>query len=219
VSGYGGPVTESGQAGPRLLRAAALAVVTVALALAAHLLGGGPRPSAATLGQAVVVLAVAMAVVMTLRAGRPSMTGALVGLGGSQLLLHQWFVLATPGECAGQLASHLLPGGHLLTSVLPWGLLAQTARACATTGDASATMLTAAVVSHALATLLTGALVARGEALLSCAVALVLPALPTLVPVRSATARAETTPVRALTGTLAHRHVDRRGPPVAACAD
>jgi hypothetical protein len=203
-----------------VLRASALAAVTVALALAAHLLSGGPTPSVATLSQAVVVIAVAMAVVMTLRADRPrSMSGALVGLGGSQLVLHQWFALATPGECAGQLASHLLPGGHLLTSALPWGLLAQTARACATTGDASATMLTAAVAAHALAALLTGALVARGEALLSCAVALVLPALPTVVPVRSATARAEATPVRALTGTLAHRHVDRRGPPVAACAD
>jgi hypothetical protein len=172
-----------------------------------------------TLAQAVVVMAVAMALVLTLHAGRPrSTTGLLVGLGGSQLLLHQWFALATPGECAGQLASHLLPGGHLLTSVLPWGLLAQTARACATTGDASATMLTAAVAAHALAALLTGALVARGEALLSCAIALVLPALPTVVPVHSATARMEAAPVRALTGALAHRHVDRRGPPVAACA-
>jgi hypothetical protein len=218
VSGYRGPVTESGQAGPRALRAAALAVVTVALALAAHLLAGGPRPSTATLAQAVVVMAVAMAVVLTLRAGRPrSTTGLLVGLGGSQLLLHQWFALATPGECAGQLVGHL-PGGHLLTSVLPWGLLAQTARACATTGDASVTMLTVAVAAHALAALLTVALVARGEALLACAVALVLPALPTLVPVRSTTARMEAAPVRVLTGALAHRHVDRRGPPVAACA-
>jgi hypothetical protein len=212
-------VTESGQAAPRVLRAAALAVVTVALALGAHLIGGGPRPSAATLVQAIVVSAVAMAVVTTLRAGRPiSTTGLLVGLGGSQLLLHQWFALATPGECAGQLVGHLLPGGHLLTSVLPWGLLAQTARACATTGDASATMLTVAIAAHALAALLTGALVTRGEAMLSCAVALVLPTLPTLIPVRSATARADATLVQVRSGTLAHRHVDRRGPPVAACA-
>jgi hypothetical protein len=202
-----------------VLRAAALAVVTVALALAAHVLGSGPRPSAPTLVQAIVVMAIVMAVVMTLRAGRPrSTTGLLAGLGGSQLLLHQWFALATPGACAGHLATEYLPGGHVLTSVLPWSLLAQTARACATTGDASATMLTVAIAAHALAALLTGALVARGEALLACAVALVLPALPTLVPVRSAPARAEATPVRALTGTLAHRHVDRRGPPDAACA-
>ena len=219
MSGYRGPVTESGQAGPRALRAAALAAVTVALALAAHLLAGGPRPPTVTLAQAVVVMAVAMALVLTLHAGRPrSTTGLLVGLGGSQLLLHQWFALATPGECAGQLASHLLPGGHLLTSVLPWGLLAQTARACATTGDASATMLTVAVAAHALAALLTGALVTRGEALLARGVALLLPALPTRSPLRLAAPRAAATLARVLAGTLAHRHVDRRGPPVAACA-
>lgn len=219
MDGYRGCVTESGQAGPRALRATALAVVTVGLALAAHLLGGGPRPGAATLTHAVVVTAVVMAVVMTVRAGHQrSTTGLVVGLGGAQLLLHQWFALATPGTCAGHLATEYLPGGHALASVLPWGLLAETARACATTGDATATMLTVAVAAHALAALLTGALATRGEALLACAVALLLPALPTRSPVRIAAPRAAATPGRVLAGTLAHRHVDRRGPPALACA-
>jgi hypothetical protein len=214
VNGYRGPVTESGQAGARVLRATALAAVAVALALAAHRRGGGIAPSAVTHAQSVLVMSVVIGLLLV---RRRSVTGLLVGLGASQLLLHQWFALATPGACAGHLATYL-PGGHLLTSVLPWGVLAQTARACATTGDASATMLTVAIAAHALAALLTGALVTRGEAMLSCAVALVLPALPTLIPVRPATARADATLVQVLSGTLAHRHVDRRGPPVAACA-
>jgi hypothetical protein len=212
-------VTESGQAGPRVLRATALAAVTVGLALAAHLVSGGPRPAPATLTQAIAVMAVGMAVLTRFRGGRPySPTALLAGLGGAQLLLHQWFALQTPGTCAGNLVTAHLPGGHLLTSLLPWGLLQQTARACATSSDATATMLTVAVAAHALAALLTGALVARGEALLASAVALVLPSLPTPVPVRSTTALGTTALSRVLTGTLARRNVHRRGPPVPAGA-
>jgi len=208
-------VTESGQAGVRVLRATALAAVTVGLALVAHLLAGGARPGPTTLAQAVAVLALVMALV----AGRARTTaGLLIGLGGAQLLLHQWFALATPGECAGHLATEYLPGGHLLTSVLPWQLLEQTARACATTGDATATMLAVAVVTHALAALLTSALATRGEALLACAVALVRPTLPTHLPLRVAAARAADVSARVLAGALAHLHLDRRGPPVAALA-
>jgi hypothetical protein len=71
-----------------------------------------------------------------------------------------------------------------------------------------------ALVAHLLA----GALVTRGEALLACAVALVRPALPTHLPLRVAAVRAADVSARVLAGALAHVHLDRRGPPVAALA-
>jgi hypothetical protein len=205
-------VTEWGQgaqARSRVLRAAVLAVVAVALALGAHLLSGGSKPAATTLAAAVVAMAVVTAL-LTRR--RPSPTGLLLGLGGSQLLLHQWFALATPGECVAHLAGPSVPGVHLL----PWGALAQTARACAGTGEASATMIAVAVTTHTLAALLTAALITRGETLLAGAVALVLPGLPTVVPVRVTPHRAVQWAPRTMSGAPAGRYVDRRGPPAAA---
>ena len=206
-------MTEWGPAGQtrgRVLRVAVLAIAAVALALGAHLLSGGSRPSLATLAAAVVT----MTLVTGILAGRRrSPTGLLLGLGGSQLLLHQWFALATPGECAGHLAGQLVPGVHLSPTVLPWGSLA---RACAGTGEAGVTMLMVAVALHALAALLTGALLTRGEALLAGSVALVAPSLPTVVPIRTAPRRAVVWAPRTSSGAPAGRYVDRRGPPAAA---
>jgi hypothetical protein len=217
VNGYGVPVTESRHPSlPAELRllpvlgAAALAVVAVGLALAAHLVSGGSRPTVATLTLAAVVMAVALAL---LAGRRRTSTGLVVGLGGSQLLLHQWFALATPCDCAGHLAGQMIPGMH----VLPMGTLAQTARACAGTGEAGATMLIVAVATHALAALLVGALLTRGQALLAGALALVLPSLPTAVPVGLAARLAAPRVVATLRGTLDRRRVDRRGPPVLPC--
>jgi hypothetical protein len=216
VNGYGEPVTEwwqAGQGASRVLRSAVVAVVAVALALVAYLLSGGSRPPAATLAAAVVAMAVVTGLV-TRR--RRTATGLLLGLGGSQLLLHQWFALATPGECAAHLVGPFVPGMHLVQTVLPWGALAQTARACAGTGDASATMITLAVTTHTLAALLTGALITRGETLLASAIALVLPGLPTAVPVQVAPRHAAVWAPRTFSGATAGRYVDRRGPPAAA---
>ena len=216
MNGYRGSVTEwwqAGQAQGRVPRAAVLAVVAVALALVAYLLSGGSMPPSATLAAAVVAMAV---VIGLLTRRRRTATGLLLGLGGSQLLLHQWFALATPGECAAHLIGPFVPGMHLLQTVLPWDALAQTARACAGTGDASATMIAVAVTTHTLAALLTGVLITRGESLLAGAIALVLPGLPTAVPVRVAPRRASVWAPRTLSGATAGRYVDRRGPPAAA---
>src|SRR5690606_32011159 len=60
VNGYRGPVPDSWQAGWRVLRATALAAVAVMLATGARQLAGGERPSAATLLQATVLVAVLM---------------------------------------------------------------------------------------------------------------------------------------------------------------
>jgi hypothetical protein len=209
-------VTDSGQAVWRALRASGLSAVAVALALAAHRLSGGREPAVTAVAQAVVV----MAVVMGLLAGRRrTATGLLVGLGGAQLLLHQWFALATPGECAGHLATQYVPGVHLLPpSVLPWGVVAQTARACATTGDAGATVVAVALAGHAVAALLTGVLLTRGEALLSCAGALVLPRLPAEAPDRVQPRHRTPHLSRVRPGTRPRQHVSRRGPPVPLCA-
>ncbi|HET8615143.1 MAG TPA: hypothetical protein VFL94_06430 [Actinomycetales bacterium] len=208
-------MTDPGQARSRVLRATALAAVAVTLALGAHRLSGGAPPTASTLLQSLLVLAVVMGL---LTAGRRRPTTLLVGLGGSQLLLHEWFALATPGECAGHLASQV-PGVHLLPQqLLPWGLLADTARACATTGDTGATLVAVAVVTHALAALATGVLLSRGEALLVSAVAFVLPALPTARPVLVRRMPPSRHQVMVLPGTVRRRQVRRRGPPATVCA-
>lgn len=210
MSGYRGRVTDLRQAGPRVLRATTLAAVTVALALGAHLLSGGERPSGWTLVQATLLLAV----LMGLLPARQRPLTLVLALGGSQLVLHQWFSLATPGECAGHLATQYVPGLHLLpASVLPWGLLEQTARACATTGDAGATVLAIAAVAHALAALLTAALLTRGELLLSCAVSLVAPSLPAALMVVRRLATAVCRELRVRPGAAPRRHATRRGPP------
>ena len=216
VNGYRGLVTEWGSPGQtraRVLRAAVLAIAAVALALGAHLVSGGSRPPIAALAAGVLT----MTLVMGLLVGRRrSSTGLLLGLGGAQLLLHQWFALATPGECARSLAGQLLPGMHVAPAGLAWGALA---RACAGTGQAGATMLMVAVATHTLAALITGALIVRGDALLACAAALVLPDLPSAAPVRTAPRPAVVWAPRTSSGAPAGRYVDRRGPPaVAACA-
>jgi hypothetical protein len=206
-------VTEPGRAGSRLLRATALSAVTVTLALAAHRLSGGTTPTGTTVVQATVVLALVLGV---LTGPRRSTTALVTTLAGAQLLLHQWFTLATPGECAGHLATQYVPGAQLLPqSWLSWGV-AQTARACATTGDTGATVIALAVAFHALAAIVTGVLLTRGQALLTAAVALVVPALPGRPPVQGR-----------LTACIPHvawvggrrvldRHVLRRGPPAQA---
>lgn len=215
MSGYRGCVTDSGQAGSRVLRATSLAAVTVGLALGAHLLSGGTRPTTSTLVQALLVVAVLMGL---LSAARRRPTTLLLCLGGAQLLLHEWFALATPGECAGYLASQV-PGVHLLPhQLLPWGLLADTARACAATGDTGATLVAVAVAGHALAAAVTGVLLTRGQALLAAAFAIVLPALPVPQPVRGALSACIDHTSRADDRGVVDRHVRRRGPPALACA-
>jgi hypothetical protein len=204
-------VTDSRQAGLRVLRATALAAVAVMLATGAHQLAGGDRPSAATLLQATVLVAVLMGLLVGRRRG---VTALLLGLGGTQLLLHQWFSLATPGECAGHLATQYVPGVHLVPeSMLPWGLLAQTARACATTGDAGATVIAAGLAGHALAAVVTGVLITRGEVLLACLVGLVVARLPRRSDqsARPHRAVAHRTPLLPTSPLL--RHLHRRGPP------
>jgi hypothetical protein len=216
VSGYRGRVTDLGQARSRVLRATSLAAVAVTLALGAHLLSGGATPAASTVVQALLIVAVVMGLI---GGGRRRPTTLLVGLGGSQLLLHEWFALATPGECAGHLASQYVPGAHLLPQqLLPWGLLADTARACATTGDTGATLLAVAVVAHALAALVTGVLMTRGEALLTRAAAFVLPSLPAALPVVLRRTSGVRHQVMVLPGTVLRRQVQRRGPPSRVCA-
>lgn len=213
MSGYRGRVTEPRRAGSRVLRATALSAVTVTLALAAHRLSGGATPTVTTVVQAIVVLAVVLGV---LAARRRSTTALVVALGGTQLLLHQWFTLATPGECAGHLATQYVPGAQLLPeSWLSWGVLAQTARACATTGDTGATVIALAVGFHALAAVVTGVLLTRGQALLAAAARMV-PALPGRQTVQSRVTACIDHVAWVGGRRVLDRHVLRRGPPAAA---
>jgi hypothetical protein len=212
VNGYRGAVTEPRRAALRVLRACALSAAAVASALAVHRLNGGATPAAATTVQAVLVLTVVMGL---LARRRRSVTTLLLGLGGTQLLLHQWFSLATPGECASHLAAQYVPGAHLLPQpAMPWGLLAQTARACATTGDTGATVVAAAVAGHGLAAMVTGLLLTRGEALLAAAARVVLPRLPGRPAVRLGLRRVVEQGVVRLSDVGTRGHVRRRGPPV-----
>lgn len=211
MNGYRCRVTELRLATTRVLRACALSAVAVTSALAAHHLSGGVTPTASTVVQAALVLTVVMGLLVR---RRHSVTTLLLGLGGTQLLLHQWFSLASPGECASHLATQYLPGAHLLPqSVLPWGLLAQTARACATTGDTGATAIALALAGHAFAAALTGALVTRGEALLAALLDLGprLPGVPDL-PVHQRCALPRT--ATELPASPLLRHLQRRGPPL-----
>jgi hypothetical protein len=148
---------------PRLLRAAGLTSLVLALGALAHTLGGGHLPS----GTVLAVLGVLLLPVAVLACGRqvrPVTATALLGAG--QLLLHHAFALLT--ACGtGTLAArtgHLVHTGHLPAADLA-PTAATTATAAATTCHAAATTTssTAMLALHVAATVVTALLVAATE--------------------------------------------------------
>jgi hypothetical protein len=153
----------------RALRAGALAVSALTLALAAHLLAGGLLPA----GPALLGAAVALGCVATAVTGRRLGLGSIwAGLAGSQALLHLWFGATSRVGGCGWLRHGGWPSGHLHgTSV--GACLGSTAPADSATpaGELAASGLftgdpVAMLGAHLLAVLLTGWLLGRGEAVL-----------------------------------------------------
>lgn len=152
-----------------MVRAGALGGSAVALAAAAHALGGGSLPSPAVLIPSVGLVAL-VAVVLTERKVR--FAPLIVVLGLEQLLLHVCFVLGSTGSSPGASVSAILGGHHEVAAfaVAPDATGAMTS----TLGGLSALMPTgpmsgsmsgpAMVVAHLVATVLTAVLIARGEA-------------------------------------------------------
>jgi hypothetical protein len=164
----------------RALRAGALTVAALALALAAHLVAGGRLPPAPALLGAAVVLGCVATMVTGQRLGRSAIWA---GLAGSQGLLHLWLGATSRVSGCGWLrhggwsSDHLHgsplanclsltgpPASPMPTAGLTTGHFAGQAGHYLT--GLAAHHLTAMLAAHLLAVLLTGWLLAQGEALL-----------------------------------------------------
>ncbi|MEO7236715.1 MAG: hypothetical protein ABIW80_15255 [Lapillicoccus sp.] len=134
----------------RLLRVVTLSGTSLALAVAAHLVGGGPRPSGGLLAL-VGSLLVAVALLLTQQRCRLWMLLATVGI--EQALLHLTFPASGTTPCVTGLAA----AGHGPGSPL---------RECAPGGASMAMPMTSApmVLAHIAATLVVVVLLWRGEA-------------------------------------------------------
>ena len=144
----------------RGVRAAALGVVCVALALTGHLLGGGQAPSL----WALLILGVPMgAVSLALTSRRRGLPAIGMTVAASQLLLHEALMWLTAGSgCAvsGDPHAHL---GH--------GSAAPVLDCTGMTGMAASTAsahfsLSAMLLGHVAATVVTTLVLAYGESLL-----------------------------------------------------
>jgi len=159
----------------RVLRAALVAVTTVALGALAHVLGGGAPPSVTVL-VVLVALGFAPAVLATRRRLGPVLAVALLGAG--QALVHVALGLVGPMAClvpgvpAGPHAGHGIAGaaaglaqlsasaGGVSGGVLTTG---GAAAGCAPTAVHVMVGASTMVALHALATVATGVLLAGGE--------------------------------------------------------
>lgn len=155
----------------RLARASVVAAVTVALALVAHVLGGGAVPSAMLLGPLAAVVLAAAVLVSGRRIGA---LGAIALLGVGQLGLHGAFDLLGGMGCAPMAGPAV---GHVHAT-------AETV-ACTTTSVApvphsgGSTML----VLHVVATVLAALLIAGTDRALAWIAAWVRPLVALLSPV------------------------------------
>ena len=144
----------------RVVRATTLAVVTLALAAAAHVLGGGELPSPGFLAGVLLPLSLGSSLLTRLRLGP---LAVLAGLAPAELGLHLLFSAAAPG---GSVASVVPAHGHgagvvgMPPSGLPAGDLLAGSPAVA--GHSSPAMIAA----HALATVVTALALSHGERVL-----------------------------------------------------
>jgi hypothetical protein len=144
----------------RLLRAAVVSTVILALSAAAHAVGGGALP------QPVFMFGLAALTMLAATAGirRSLNVPSLVAvLAAGQFVLHHAFVLlSTPGSCT-PVPEHLHHGGHAVTSCVADQLVSHESAS----GGIGAAML----LAHMAATLATAALIARGEEALTATAA------------------------------------------------
>ena len=201
-------MTSPSAGGLRALRAAALATVTVSLALAAHTSAGGRTPGGLALATAVVGVGCAALLVTGRRLGR---TATMAGLVVAQALLHAWFSLASGQACAVAGAFRHLHGAGADC------LAAPAAVAAAHPSSSPSLVMT---LAHLGAVLATGLLLAHGEALLWTLAGAVLARRPgalrpVVVPV---TAGSPVGPTSAPATWTAPRARHLRGPPRACLA-
>lgn len=168
--GYGVPMSSPATGPLRLARAAVLATVTIALAAAAHLAGGGALPAWPVLAALAALVLAPAAALAGRRLGAPAVLGLLTA---GQLGLHTAFgllgraVCLVPGEAPGPHAGHGLAGasaeltrlGATVPGCVPAAVHAGHVGDLGHLGLGGHAML----ALHAVATLATAALVARGE--------------------------------------------------------
>lgn len=191
------------------MRAFVVAVSTVFLALAAHLLGGGDVPHAIVL---VPLAAVALAAAVPLSARRVGLPGAVAMLGVGQLVLHHAFDALSGMGCAPAAGSASVQHVHAAAQTMQV--------ACTSTHAGSAPALggSAMLVVHVVATLLTAALIAGTDRALTWITTWMRPLVALLAPV--ALPASATLPVKVEAHVPAARRdvavVPLRGPPLRA---
>lgn len=147
--------------GVRVLRATVLGLVTLALAAAAHVLGGGEPPGGIGLALAVGPLALGAGLVTRRRL---SLVAVLGWLAPAEALLHVYFGTAASSAAGPAMAGHVHGGSGAglplagLSGIDPLTLSSGTTAM----SQMSQTML----VAHAVATVLTGLALSHGEHLL-----------------------------------------------------
>jgi hypothetical protein len=163
----------------RLLRAAVVSTVILALSAGAHAVAGGSLPHPA------LMLGLAAVTMMGVTAGmRQSLKAAplVAVLAGGQFALHHGFILlGTEGSCT-PVSEHLHhASGHAVTSCVGGS---PTGHEPASVGIGAAMLL-----AHLAATLVTAALIARGEEALTATAAWLRPLLalpePAVFPART----------------------------------
>jgi hypothetical protein len=212
----------------RVVRAALVAVTTVALGALAHVLGGGAPPSATLLG-ALAALGFAPAVLATRRRLGPLLAVGLLGAG--QALVHAALgvvgpvTCVVPGVAAGPHAGHGVAGAAARLAELSAGAGGVVGGVAAGAGPGCAPAAVHVVLGggtmlalHVLATVATGLLVAGGERALWWLGAWLRPLVEVLRPV-ALPAAPRVAVVARVGGPVPVRRVDAwslRGPPAAA---
>ena len=145
--------------GVRALRAAVLAAVTLSLAAAAHVVGGGEVPGLSVLVIAVVPLALGSALLTRSRLGALSV---LAWLAPVEALLHGFFGATASDHLATEFSGGHGHGAAVAGMPLTESMGSTSLVAASGAGHAGVGML----VAHAVATVLTGFALSHGERVL-----------------------------------------------------
>lgn len=210
----------------RLLRAGTIGATILALAAAAHMLGGGSLPEPLILGALAALTTLASTVATRFRLGLPAMVALL---GASQFALHQAFDLLSSGSGTA-VPAMAMPSlhDHSLSAAAQTAAALQEATAAGVAGGAMSMSVSmsahsgglAMTAAHAAATVATAVVLAKGEAALWALAQWLRPLLapPTVVALPVSAVPALPTPA-SLAVPRPWRYLrshSRRGPPAAA---
>ncbi|WP_203755468.1 hypothetical protein [Cellulomonas chitinilytica] len=197
----------------RLVRATVVALVVVALAGLAHVLGGGELPPVVVL---VALTALVLACTAVLAGRRLGPDLAFVALGVGQLVLHRAFEAFATTTCTG---ATVVPGGHAHHADHVAGLAQAAACTPAAVHDPAAMLAStggsAMLVAHVVATVAAALVIAGADRALAWLVVWLRPLAGT--PATPVVPALGTLPVAVAAATLAPQTwrgvVPRRGPP------